>query len=86
MYKEKVMSQRTENVNEEFVINLQVKVSIDSFSNHNGFGIGQIDSAIEEFKDEISNELLSKLVDEFQMQEFLQSVDFVSYEVTKNRP
>ena len=78
------MSQRTENVNEDMIINLQVKVTIKSFSNHNGFGVGRIDRAIEEFKDEISNELLSKISNDFQMQEFLQSVDFVDYEVSKN--
>lgn len=78
------MSQRTENVNEDMIINLQVKVIIKQFSNHNGFGKGQIDRAIEEFKDEISKELLHKITDDFQMQEFLQSVDFVDYEVSQN--
>ena len=31
------MSQRIKNVDEEMLINLQVNVSIKSFSNHNGF-------------------------------------------------
>jgi hypothetical protein len=78
------MSQRTKNVDEEILINLQVNVTLKSFSNHNGFNDKQIDQAKEEFKDEIMKHLTNKLVDEYQMEEFLYSMDFVNYEVDSN--
>ena len=75
------MSQRIKNVDEAMLINLQVNVTLKSFSNHNGFKDDQIDQAKQEFKDEIMKHLLSKLADEYQMEEFLYSVDFVNYNV-----
>ena len=78
------MSQRTENVDEEILINLQVKVTLKSLSNHDGFFEGQVEKAKEEFKEEIEKELINKLADDYQMQEMLQSVDFVNYEVDSN--
>lgn len=78
------MSQRTKNVNEDLLVNLQVKVTLNSFSNHDGFKEGQIEQAKEEFKDEIMKHLTNKLADEYQMEEFLYSVDFVNYEVDSN--
>jgi len=75
------MSQRIINVDEKMLINLQVKVKIDSFSNHDGFADGQVEQAIEEFKSEIAKELKNKLADCYQMQEFIYSVDFVNYEI-----
>lgn len=78
------MSQRRKNVDEEMLINLQVKVTLKSFSNHNGFREGQIQRAKEEFKDEIMKHLINKLSDEYQMDEFLYSVDFVNYEIDSN--
>lgn len=78
------MSQRTKNVDEEMLINLQVNVTLKSFSNHNGFNDKQIEQAKEEFKDEIMKHLTNKLSDEYQMEEFLYSVDFVNYEVDSN--
>ena len=75
------MSQRIKNVDEEMLISLQVNVSLKSFSHHNGFKEGQIEKAKEEFKDEITKHLTNKLSDEWQMEEFLYSVDFVNYEV-----
>ncbi len=74
------MSQRSKNVNEEIIVELKFKVTINSFSNHNGFKEGQIEQAIEEFKENIKKELEYKVNGEYQQQEFLQSVDFVSYE------
>lgn len=74
------MSQRSKNVNQEIIIELKFKVTINSFSNHNGFKEGQIEQAIEEFKENIQKELEYKVNGEYQQQEFLQSVDFVSYE------
>lgn len=74
------MSQRSKNVNEEIIVELKFKVTINSFSNHNGFKDGQIEQAIEEFKEQIKKELEYKINGEYQQQEFLQSVDFVSYE------
>jgi hypothetical protein len=74
------MSQRSKNVNEEIIVELKFKVTINSLSNHNGFKEGQIEQAIEEFKEQIKKELEYKVNGEYQQQEFLQSVDFVSYE------
>lgn len=78
------MSQRNHSVDETILINLQVKVSLEEFSNHNGFKDGQIEKAIEEFKDEITNELYYKLENTYYQQEFLQTVDYVQFEVTRN--
>jgi hypothetical protein len=78
------MSQRIKNVDEEMTINLQLNVTLNSFSNHNGFKEGQIQQAKQEFKDEIMKHLTNKLADEYQMEEFLYSVDFVNYEVDSN--
>jgi hypothetical protein len=75
------MSQRVKNVGEEMLVNLQVKVNLNSFSNYDGFKEGQVEQAIEEFKSEIARELKNKLADHYQMQEFLYSVDFVNYEI-----
>lgn len=75
------MSQRTENIKEEIIVDLKFKVTIKSFSNHNGFSQGQIEKAIEEFKENIKKELEDKLDNEFWQQEFLQTVDFVNYKV-----
>ena len=78
------MSQKIKNIDEEIIINVQLNVKIKSFSNHNGFKEGQIEQAKEEFKDEIMKHLINKLSDEYQMEEFLYSVDFVNYEVNSN--
>ena len=74
------MSQRTQKVNEEIIVELKFKVTINSFSNHNGFKECQIEQAIQEFKDNIQKELEYKVNGEYSQQEFLESVDFVSYE------
>ena len=75
------MSQRIKYVDEKMLINLEVNVSLKSFSNHNGFKEGQVEQAKEEFKDGIMKHLISKLADEYYMEDFLYSVDFVSYEI-----
>ncbi len=74
------MSQRTQHVEEEIIVDLQFKVTIISFSNHEGFKQGQIERAIEEFKENIKKELEYKVNGEYWQQEFLQSVDYVHYE------
>jgi NADPH-dependent 7-cyano-7-deazaguanine reductase QueF len=74
------MSQRSKSVNEEIIVELKFKVTINSFSNHNGFNEGQIEQAIQEFKENIQKELEYKVNGEYYQQEFLESVDFVSYE------
>lgn len=73
------MSQRTQHVNEEIIVELKFKVTINSFSNHDGFKEGQIEQAIQEFKDNIQKELEYKINGEYSQQEFLETVDFVSY-------
>ena len=78
------MSQRSKSVDETILINLQVKVNLESFSNHDGFKDDQIEKSIEEFKEEISNELYCKLENTYYQQEFLQSVDFVQFRVVRN--
>ena len=74
------MSQRTKNIDKEITIDLSFKVILKSFSNHDGFSEKQIENAIEEFKEKIQKELEYKINGEYYQQEFLQSVDFVSYE------
>lgn len=75
------MSQRTANLNESIEIDLKLKVTIKNFSNHNGFFNGQINKGIEEFKENIKTELKFIIEGEHLQQEFLQTVDFVTYEV-----
>jgi beta-lactamase class D len=75
------MSQRSQGVNEEFTIELKFKVTISSFSNHDGFKQGQIERAIEEFKENIKKEIEYNVNGEYNQQEFLQTVDYVNYEV-----
>ena len=75
------MSQRNKSVNEEMIVELKFKVTIKSFSNHNGFKEGQIEQAIEEFKEKIQKELEYKVNGGYSQQEFLESVDLVYYEV-----
>ena len=74
------MSQRTHHLEKEISIDLSFKVTLKSFSNHNGFSEKQIENAIEEFKEKIQKELEYKVNGKYYQQEFLQSVDFVSYE------
>ena len=74
------MSQRTHHLEKEISIDLSFKVTLKSFSNHNGFSEKQIENAIKEFKEKIQKELEYKVNGEYYQQEFLQSVDFVSYE------
>jgi len=74
------MSQKTQHVNEEIIVELKFKVTINSFSNHNGFKEGQIEQAIKEFKENIQKELEHKVNGEYSQQGFLETVDFVSYE------
>ena len=75
------MSQINKSVNEEMIVELKFKVTIKSFSNHNGFKEGQIEQAIQEFKENIQKELEYKVNGEYSQQEFLESVDLVYYEV-----
>ncbi len=75
------MSQRSQSVNEEFTVELKLKVTIKSFSNHDGFKQGQIERAIEEFKENIKKEIEYNVNGEYNQQEFLQTVDFVTYDV-----
>ena len=75
------MSQRSKCVNESIEISIGLNIEIDCFSNHNGFTDIQVKNAVEEFKEGIKNELTNKLTNYYQSEEFLKSVDFVSYEV-----
>lgn len=75
------MSQRSQSIEQEFDVVLRLKVVLKSLSNHNGFKDGQVESAVEEFKESIADELLAKIQGEHFGGEFLQSVDFVNYEV-----
>jgi hypothetical protein len=75
------MSQRTVRVDDEITVDLSFRVNIRSFSNHEGFYEGQVAGAIDEFTAKIRDELESKVCGEYQQQEFLDAVDFVTYEV-----
>ena len=75
------MSQRTHNLEKEITIDMTFKVTLKSFSNHNGFSEKQIENAIEEFKEKIQKQIEYKSNGEYYQEEFLNSVDFVNYEV-----
>ena len=76
------MSQRTTIIDKEITVDLSFKVTIKSFSNHDGFKEGQIEKAVEEFKENIKKELEYIIEGEHGQQEFLQTVDFVTYDVS----
>ena len=76
------MSQKTQHIEEEFFVTLRLKVTLKSFGNHNGFKPGQTEYAAEEFENEIIKELEGKILGKYEQQEFLESVDFVTYEVS----
>ena len=75
------MSQIIKHIKEEITIDLSFKVTIKSFSNHNGFSEKQIENAIEEFKEKIQKQIEYKVNGEYYQEEFLNSVDFVNYEI-----
>lgn len=75
------MSQKIKYIKEEITIDLSFKVTIKSFSNHNGFSEKQIENAIKEFKEKIQNQIEHKTNGEYYQEEFLNSVDFVNYEI-----
>lgn len=75
------MSQRTQKLDVEIIVDMSFKVTINSFSNHDGFSEKQLENAIEEFKEEIKKQLEYKVNGVYYQQEFLNSVDFASYEV-----
>ena len=76
------MSQRS---SDKFDINLPVTLNLVvsdlKFSNHEGFKGKQLENAIEEFKEKIQSYLIDRVEREFCSIEFLNSVDFVSFEV-----
>lgn len=79
------MSQRTATIeDQEIVVMLELKVTLKSFSNHDGYTENQVDEAIDEFRTSVRKELEKKVVNEYQMEEFLYGVDFVDYEVESN--
>lgn len=71
-------------VKQQIIVDLQLQVTINSFHNHNGFKEEQLSQAIEEFREEIEKELGEKLTGEYYQEEFLESVDSVSYKVEIN--
>jgi hypothetical protein len=75
------MSQRTQKVNEEIIVELKFKVTINQFSNHNGFSEKQIENAIEEFKEKIQKQIEYKINGEYYQEDFLWIADFVNYEI-----
>ena len=75
------MSQRIHNLEKEITIDLSFKVTIKSFSNHNGFSEKQIENAIEEFKEKIQKQIEYKINGEYYQEDFLWLVDFVNYEI-----
>lgn len=78
------MSKISKSVNEQIIVDLQLKVTISAFHNHNGFKEEQLSQAIEEFSEEIEKELGEKLTGEYYQKDFLESVDSVSYKVEIN--
>lgn len=79
------MSQRTTIIDKGITVDLSFKVTIKSFSNHDSFKEGQIEKAVEEFKENIKKELEYIIEGEHGQQEFLQTVDFVTYDVSPEK-
>ena len=79
------MSLRSKLITQELPVTLELIVTLKSFTTHDGFREGQLQRAIEEFKEKIEEEILSKIVDNFQQQQFLFSSDFVEYEITSKK-
>lgn len=76
------MSQRSSDTFDiDFPLTLKLVVNDVKFSNHEGFKGDQIDRAIEEFKEKIESYLIDRVEREFYSIEFLNSVDFVNFEV-----
>tara|TARA_R110000782_G_scaffold100622_1_gene186779 strand:+ start:118 stop:348 length:231 start_codon:yes stop_codon:yes gene_type:complete len=75
------MSQRVEIIDKKIKVVIELEVELNSISNHNGFFEGQKELAIEEFEEEIRNEITSNLEGDYQSQGFLRTVDFVNYEI-----
>ena len=75
------MSQKIKHIKEEITIDLSFKVTIKSFSNHNGFSENQIENAIEEFKKKIKKQIEYKINGEYYQEDFLWLADFVNYEI-----
>lgn len=75
------MSQRSLEINKEIDINLHLTITLKSISNHDGFTNSQVNNAIEEFQEKIQNEILQKITKEYQQEEFLNTVDFVNYNI-----
>jgi hypothetical protein len=78
------MSQISETVNETIEVTLKLKVTLTMLSNHNGFKEGQLQSAIDEFKENIEEHLTEKIVNEYhQESDVIYGADFVYYNVEK---
>lgn len=77
------MRQKRKDVYEMMNITIPVKVHLETISNHNGFEAGQLEKAIEQFKENIGAELLHKLLGNHSDFELVQTADVVNYEVLK---
>jgi len=75
------MSQRKERIEKVTSISIKIDINLKSFSNHDGFINGQIERAKKEFEEKIKQHLIGKLADDYNMEDFLSSVDYVNYEV-----
>lgn len=75
------MSQRVVEIEEEFDVDISLKVIIKSLSNQDGLTKSQVKDSINEFKGKIQKEIESKLSNDYQLEEFLYSSDFVNYEI-----
>lgn len=79
------MSQQRIKINEEIVLTMPLTIKIEGFSNHNGFTQKQIENAVEEFKQNILDEIENKICKNYYSEEFLKTVDFVNYEIKLNK-
>lgn len=79
------MSQKRIKINEEIVLTMPLTIKIEGFSNHNGFTKKQIENAVEEFKQNILDEIENKICKDYYSEEFLKTVDFVNYEIKLNK-
>lgn len=77
------MSQRNSGeINKVIEVTLKLKVTLNSFSTHDGFtGSAHVDAAVCEFESNIKNELEKQITGDFNS-EFLFLADFVDYTVS----
>ena len=80
------MSIRRQNIETDSIIfNIRLKAKLTSVLNRNGVSEVQIKNVIEEFKEKIEDGVCNEIVREYRCAEFLESVDFIDYNIEVNK-